>query len=209
MIVHVRGWIIGVAGVALAVALLSGEWSSAADDKALQESVKKLAAAIEKKDTDGAKKLAEEIAKKDANEDVMALFAPRTKADGKIGRGLGVGDKPGAIKPDGIERKLMGLAEKDNLPPAKQLDDESQALTAMGYHMAALAMIAHASEPSDKDKKDVFKKRKKDWLTWADELRDASLQFAAAAKDKKASELHKAAAKADGACTKCHNVFRD
>src|SRR5437773_437368 len=46
------------------------------------------------------------IAKKNELGDVMALFKLRTK------KGLGVGDTPGAITPDGIEAKLMGLGKR-------------------------------------------------------------------------------------------------
>lgn len=208
MISHVRGWIAGVAGLCLALGLLGPNGlSSAADDKGLVEGVKKIAAALEKKDAAEAKKLADGLAKKFENDDTMGLFAPRTKADGKLGRGIGVGSKPGAMKPDGIERKLMDLAKKPL--PDKQLADEAEALTAMGYDMAALASIAHLSEPAEKEKKPVFAKRKKDWQTWSEELRDASLNLAMAAKGKNAADLHKAAVKADETCSKCHAVFRD
>ena len=206
MIVHARGWIVGIAGSALALGLL-GPGQAADDSKELVESVKKVAAALAKNDASEAKKLADGFGKKFENEDAMALFGPRTKSDGKMGRGLGVGSKPGVLKPDGIEKKLMELAKKPL--PDKQLADEADALTTMGYDMAALAAIAHGSEPSDKDKKPVYKKRKKDWETWADELKDASLKLATAAKDKKAGDLHKIATKADETCSKCHAVFRD
>jgi hypothetical protein len=206
MIVHARGWIAGIAGLALALGLL-GPGQAADDSKELVDSVKKVAAALAKNDASEAKKLADGFGKKFENEDAMALFGPRTKSDGKMGRGLGVGPKPGALKPDGIEKKLMELAKKPL--PEKQLADEAEALTTMGYDMAALASIAHGSEPSDKDKKPVYKKRKKDWETWADELKDASLKLATAAKDKKAGDLHKIATKVDETCSKCHAVFRD
>ena len=199
MMSNVRGWVVGAVGLALTIGLLTqGGLSTAADDnKEAVEGVQKLAAALEKKDSDGAKKLAGELGKKVQMEDLMHLFALRTK------RGLGVGSKAGAINPDGIERKLTDLAKKP-LPP-KQLADEAQALTEMGYSMAALACVASAKPPD----KDEGKKKKKDWITWSEELRDASLQLATAAKDKKADDLHKAATKADGACTKCHDVFRE
>jgi hypothetical protein len=206
MIVHARGWIAGIAGLSLALGLLST--GNAADDgKELVESVRKVAAALAKNDTAGAKKMADEFGKKFENDDTMALFGPRTKSDGKLGRGLGVGPKPGALKPDGIEKKLTELAKKPL--PDKQLADESEALTTLGYDMAALAAIAHAGEPADKDKKAVFNKRKKDWQAWADELKDASLKLAVAAKEKKAADVHKLATKADETCSKCHAVFRD
>jgi len=197
MIAHLRGWVAGLAGLALGLGLLSAGPGSAADDKTLPDGVQKVAAALEKKDTAGAKKLAEEIAKKAQMDDIMHLYALRTK------KGLGVGSKAGAISPDGIERKLMDLAKKKL--DDKALGDESPALTEMGYSMAALALIA-GSKPPDKDE---GKKKKKDWVSWSDELQKQAIEFASAAKDKKAAELHKAAKGADATCTKCHDVFRE
>lgn len=198
MISRSRLWVAGVAGLLVAVAFLAGDRSSAADDaKDLIEGVQKVSAALEKNDLPGAKKLAEDLSKKIELEDLMHLYVLRTK------KGLGVGAKPGAVTPDGLEKKLMALA-KDPLPP-KQLGDEAEALTRMGYDMAALAAIATAKSPV----KDEGKKKKKDWISWSDELRDAALAMAAAAKSKKAPDLHKAATKADGACSKCHDVFRE
>src|SRR5438270_111018 len=48
----------------------------------------------------------EAIAKSGDLGDFMNLFKPRTK------KGIGVGDKPGAVIPDGIEAKLMGLNKR-------------------------------------------------------------------------------------------------
>jgi hypothetical protein len=198
MISHVRGWIIGVTGLTLGIGLLSqATTGSAADSKELLGEVQKIANALEKKDASGAKKMAEDVAKKNDLEDIMHLFGLRTKG------GFGVGPKAGTITPDGIERKLTELAKKPL--GAKELGDEAAALTDMGYRMAALATVAHAKPPA----KDEGKKKKKDWVAWSDELRTISLDFAAAAKDKKGADLHKAAVKADNNCTKCHEVFRD
>src|SRR5262245_50896167 len=133
MISHVRGWIAGFAALAFVAGLLLSS-SQAADDKALTEGVQKNSAAFEKKDSAGAKKIADELGKKVALDDLMHLFTLRTK------KGLGVGSKPGAVSPDGIERKLTDLAKK---PLAdKALADESAALAQMGYDMAAIAAVA-------------------------------------------------------------------
>lgn len=196
MISHSRLGVAGLAGLLLSFGFLAGERSRAADDKSLIESIQKLSAALEKNDSN-AKKLAGEIAQKVDLEDLMHLFALRAK------KGLGVGAKPGAVMPDGLEKKLTELAKKPL--DSKQVGDESEALTRMGYDMAALAAVAGAKPPA----KDEGKKKKKDWIAFSDELREASLQLAAAAKSKKAADLHKAASKADGSCTKCHEIFRE
>jgi hypothetical protein len=196
MISHLRGWTVGAVVLALGIGFCTRP-GTAADDKNLIDGVLKVAGAFEKKDTAGAKKQAEEIAKKVAMDDLMHLFALRTK------KGLGVGSKPGLVSPDGIERKLMDLAKKPL--DATQLAAESQALTEMGYSMAALAHITLAKPPD----KDEGKKKKKDWVAWSGELQQLALDFAAAAKDKKAADLHKIARAADGTCTKCHDIFRE
>src|SRR5262245_3894548 len=79
----------------------------AADDKDVKPALRKLAAAFEKDDAAEIKKQAEETAKmSDEIDDFMHAMALRTK------KGLGVGDKPGAIMPDGIEAKLQNLGKK-------------------------------------------------------------------------------------------------
>jgi hypothetical protein len=199
MIPQLRNWTVVLAGLALAVSLLPGNAFSGGDEKALLEGVGKVATALEKKDADGAKKTATEIAKKYELDAIMHLFTLRSKG------GIGVGSKAGLIeaKEDGLEKKLTKLAEKPL--EASQLNAEAPVLAEMGHSLAAMATVAHAKAPP----KDDGKKKVKDWLAWSTELRDASLALASAAKEKKASDLHKAAAKADGACTKCHDVFRD
>lgn len=197
MISHLRAWIIGIAALVLGIGVLSSRTSNAADGKTLVDGVLKIADAMEKKDAAGAKKQAETIAKDTAMDDLMHLFSLRTK------KGLGVGAKPGAVSPDGIERKLTDLAKKPL--DAKQMGDEAQAIKEMGYDMAALAAVCAAKSPD----KDDGKKKKKDWVAWSDDLQRQSLQLADAAKNKKADELHKAARAADATCTKCHDVFRE
>lgn len=197
MISHLRAWTIGLVALVLGVGFLSSRTSIAADGKTLVDGVKKVADALEKKDTAGAKKQAEAIAKDTAMEDLMHLFALRTK------KGLGVGSKPGSINPDGIERKLMDLAKKPL--DAKQMGDEAQAIKEMGNDMAALAAVCTAKPPE----KDDGKKKKKDWVAWSAELQQQSLDLANAAKDKKAADVQKAAKAADATCTKCHDVFRE
>lgn len=190
---NLRGWMMGLVAVGLGLGTLG-----AADSKELIGDVKKVSDLFEKKDNAGAKKAAEEFAKKKLGmDDLMHLFALRTKG------GIGVGHKAGAVTPDGLEKKVMELAKK--AMPEKQLADESQALAEMGYSIAALSEIAVAMAPA----KDDGKKKKKDWITWSEEMRDASLALATAAKDKKPDDLRKAAKKTDDACVKCHDVFRE
>jgi len=194
MFSQVRTGMVGVIGLALGICVMVGFETANAQDA---DSIDKIAAAFEKSDAAGAKKMAGDVAKKIMLDDLMHCFKPRDK------KGLGVGAKAGAVKPDGIEKKLLEMAKKTL--KEDQLTTESEALVHMGYHTAALAEIMVAKTPD----KDDGKKKKKDWVAWSDELRNASLQFAVAAKDKKGPALKTAAAKMDGACSKCHDVFRE
>ena len=196
MQLHHRRWL--VAGLVVGMGIVAGSGpSTAADaDKELQEAVRKIGSAIEKKDAAEAKKQAAALAKKTDMEAVMHLFAPRAKG------GLGVGPKPNAVTPDGIEKKLQDMVKK---PLAQaQLEGEAAALQQMGVDMAAICEVVTVLVP---DKGDAAKK-KKEWIAMTAELREAGLQMAAAAKDKKADPLHQAVRKAHASCEKCHEVFR-
>jgi hypothetical protein len=185
----------------LAVALgtwLAGRACSAPDDKDLACTVQRIAASYAKNDAADAQKQAAALAGKvDEIEDVMHLMTYRRS------KGIGVGSKPGAIHPDGIEAKIIDLSKK--ALPQKQLDAEADALVTLGYIAASVGEVAHAKPPD----KDEGKKKKSDWMKWSGEMRDAALQFAAAVKEKKPMDVQKAATKLYGSCTTCHTVFKD
>lgn len=182
--------------VGIAIVAGSGPSTAADADKDLQEAVLKISGALEKKEAAEAKKQASALAKKTDMEAVMHLFTPRTKG------GLGIGPKPDEVKPDGIEKKLQDLIK--NPPAGAQLAGEAAALQRMGVDMAAICEVVTALVP---DKGDAAKK-KKEWLAMTAELREAGLELAAAAKDKKVGPLFQAARKAHASCEKCHEVFR-
>ncbi len=190
-----RAVAIAAAGPLLVLWLLAPAVQSA-DDKGLQDGVQKVGEAIEKKDKDGAKKSATDLAKKTEMEDLMHVLALRSK------RGMGVGPKPGAVMPDGIEKKVEALVDKPLT--AKQLADEAPALERMGWNVAAIGEICLAKPPE----KDTGKKKVKDWVKWSEDLREAGAALATAAKDKNAQALQKAADKVNTNCNKCHDVFR-
>lgn len=161
------------------------------EEKELREGLVKLAAYLEKKDDAEAKKLVGELAKKYDMEALMAMHTERSKG------GLGVGSKPDLVKPDSIEKKVVALARKP-LPP-DQLNNEADALTQMGYQMAAIAEMTTALAPE---------KNKKAWLDAAADYKVTALQLAEVAKAKKADDIQKAARKADSICLKCHDTIR-
>jgi hypothetical protein len=198
-----RVLVTGTAALSLAIGFLVVGSGGAADDKGdLRIIVQKIADAIEKKDVDGAKKLAEQVAKdNDELEPVMRLMSKRVPA-GKA-KVFGVGKKPGAISPDGIEAKVINLgktAKKQN-----EIDKESMDLAEMAYRVAAIAEVAHAKPPA----KDEPKKKKKDWMEGSADMKKAALELAEAAKAKNPAEIKKAAAKLNSTCNACHAIFRD
>jgi soluble cytochrome b562 len=170
--------------------------AGAADDKDVKGTVLKIADALEKNDAAGAKKLAESLKDEDL-EDVMHLFKPRKD------KGLGIGSKAGAVKPDGIELKVIALAM--NEPPKKELDDAAADLARAGYVAAAIAEVALTKTPEKKEKD----KDPKDWKNWAEGMQQGALELASAAKAKKPADVKKAAEKMDNNCKSCHKVFRD
>jgi hypothetical protein len=193
---HPASWVAACAAVLLGLWFLTEVGrTGAADDYDARDPVLKLAGAIEKKDKD-AKDQAKDIAKKVELENLMHLFQLRSK------KGLGVGLKAGAVMPDGMEKKVEMLADKPLAAAA--LGAEATGLEQMGYAMAAIAEVSIAKPPE----KDMGKKKIKDWVKWSEDLRDASLQLAEAAKKKDAAALQKAADKANTSCNKCHDVFR-
>ncbi|HMC66825.1 MAG TPA: cytochrome c [Gemmataceae bacterium] len=196
---HLRLFGVGTAALALGVWFLAAVGSNAADDGDVRGSVRKLATALEKKDAD-AKKQAAAIAEKiEGIEEVMNMMSPRRGNKG----GEGVGNEPNKIRPDGIEAKIMALAKKPLTN--KELEAEAAALERMAYIAAAIGEVAHAKPQGNGN----GKKKKKDWLTWSQEMNEAALELAAAAKKKDAAAIKTAASKVEAKCTSCHDVFKD
>ncbi len=187
----VRTWTVVAAAVVLGVGMLTAGRSGAADDdKEIRAAIVKMADALEKGNVAGAKKIAESL--KDAElEDIMNLMLPR-KPGGK-GGGLGVGDKPGAIMPDGIEKKVQELEKK--APPA----DEAAALERAGYIMQAISLAAENKVPKGK---------KGPWKKYNTDFDKALKDFTAAAKKKDPKAIQSTAIKLNNSCTACHNDFK-
>src|SRR5262245_23827590 len=114
------------------------------DDKEIRDALLKIAAAIKSGGEAGAKKQAAALAKKieEINE-VMDYMSSRKfdKKKKKYVGGLGVGEKPGTIEPDGIELMVIHLDEK-GLGDA--LAKEKPALKQMTYVIAAISEVAIA-----------------------------------------------------------------
>jgi hypothetical protein len=193
---RVRVGVACAALVALAGSLLDPGSGTAAGGKNPVTAVKLVAAALEKGDDKTAKAQAAAIAKTFELDEVMNLMKLRSK------KGLGVGPKPGAISPDGIEAKLMPLARK--VLTKKQLDNESDAIAEMAYVIAAIGEIA-AHSPMPKGKKGG---RMEDWVDWSKDMRKLGVELAKAAKARNAKDIKGLSSKLNSNCNTCHGIFR-
>jgi cytochrome c556 len=195
-----RAGVAAAAALALGGVLLMGGRGAAGDDdgKAHREAVDKIADAYEKGKGDEAAKLAEALAKKHEDvHEIMDLFKKRKKGE------FGVGDKPGAIIPDGIELKLLALGR--DAPTAAQAEKEAAALKRMALRTAAIVEFALAKGPPHADKGGATKKL---WEDSAKASRDAALELAKAADEKAPASLKAAATKVNNACNNCHSEWR-
>jgi soluble cytochrome b562 len=191
-----RVWLAGVVVFAFGLGLLLAGFGRAGDVD-VKGDIIKIAKALEKNDKGIAKKNVEALAKGiDDVYDMMWLFKPRAK------KGLGVGPKPGAVTPDGIELKLISLG-RDSLGAAT-LNKEARAIEEMAYVAAAIAQVTIAKVPP----KDEGKKKRKDWIEWSTDMHDTALKLAQAAKMKAAGDVKTLASKLNNACNSCHSVFR-
>ena len=194
MSTRTRIWLGGIGLLTLGLLLhVAGDGTAQEDFKG---PILKIAGLIEKGDTTGAKAMAKTLAKKvEDMDDVMGVFKPRTK------KGVGVGAKPGAIQPDGIELQLNKISR--DAPSQNAANKDAAGFEKMSYVIAAVAEVAMAKLP-----KDDGKKKAKDWLKWSKEMREAAPDLATAAKSKSPAEIQKAAMKINNACNSCHSVFK-
>jgi soluble cytochrome b562 len=197
--------------LALCICLLAGPLVSSADDtdkKEREKNIKNDKAAADDviKLADGGG-VAKDLAKKHEIGHVMHGFKLRTK-DGMPpinGRaGIGVGDKPGAIEPDGIEAKIINLSKKKPMSKA-ELTKEADALVKAAKITRAIAEINEFYTPEkkmgDKDPKD-YRKYNQDMIKGSDDLIDAI-------KKGDPMQVKKVASKLNQSCNDCHGKFRD
>ena len=185
-------------GAVVAAALglvMAAEFVRAGDPKT-RDAVDKIAKALHKGEKAEATKLAGALKIEEIDE-VMAGFKLRTK------KGFGVGDKPGAIEPDGIELKLDNIEQKGI--NAATLKKEADALIQAAYRSAAIAEVAHKRGWTEANK---GKKTKEAWTKLSAEMRDASTSFADAVKGGNADKVKTAAGKLNSSCSACHAIFK-
>lgn len=190
-----RLFIVGGATLALGLALLvSAETGRAADQDKTTAAVLKVADQLRQKND--AKETAKAVAKDNELEEVMGLLKLRSK------KGLGVGTKAGAVKPDGIEAILLNLEKR---VPKDLVGEHAADMERAAYVAAAIAQIASHQCPVKKKEKD---KDPKQWQEWCEDMHKSALKLADAFKAKNAAEVKKAAKELNNSCTNCHGVFR-
>ena len=191
-----------VLGIGLTLVAGVGVLSLRAEETPAAPDVKKLADSVGKKNWDELSKEGEAVAKKyDDLLDIMHVFKPRSK-DAKVS-GVGIGDTPGTIIPDGIEQKIIrmagrvGVSETDiaKAPALKRMAEISAAVAAAAVHKP--------NKDAPKSKEDTQK-----WKDYSKEMHDASLDLIKALEKKDRAQAKTAVTKLHGTCTKCHNDFR-
>ena len=164
-------------------------------NKAARDAVLGMAGLVERKDYAALKQRAGAVAKSiDGLDDVMNLLKARARG------GLGLGDTPGAVTPDGMEAKVVNLSKR---PLAQaQLAKESKELIRLAYVNAAIAQVSEARTDADGSKDP------KAWQKWSVDMRQASLELADAAQAMDPARVKAAAKKLNTSCTECHDKFR-
>jgi cytochrome c556 len=162
------------------------------------DSLKKLIDAIDvMKEAKDVKKAAEDLNKKTDLKHIMwAAYKPREKG------GQGVGDKPGTIKPDGVEAKIISMSKKE-LPEA-QLKKESADLIKMAEVAKAMGEIAELNTPLKND----GKKKIADWTKYNELQKKSANDLVEAVKAGKADKVLDATKNLYSSCTNCHTTFR-
>jgi hypothetical protein len=183
------------------VALASVAWALWPADKGAARDINRLADKIARKDDAVLKEEARRVARKyKYNRPLMTLFRPRTGQGG----GLGVGRKPGAVQPDGIEAKIKALAR--TAPGPAELEEQGDALVRMAEVTAAVAEVT-------RQKCEVQRKTgrldPKDWERWSDGVRQSSLELAEAVRARDPDRVKAVAARLSANCTSCHRIFRE
>jgi cytochrome c556 len=179
--------------------IFNGSGRAQDDEQKARDTILKMADTLAKNDIDEARKQSKQL--KDADlDDIMPLFALRTARNKKA---LGLGDTPGAIKPDGIEKKLETLG-KSQLS-AGEVANEAPAIERAAYVAAAIAMVIHDKCPVDSKQGN---KDPADWKKWSDDMEKQAMALAAAAKAKNAATIQKVAGHLDEVCKSCHVPFK-
>ncbi len=190
---RIEARLLAVSGMVLAMATLS----FAEPPDGPQAEIRKIAEALEKGDMKTAQSMGKALAEKAEMEDIMHMFSLRSS------KGEGVGPTANAIKPDGIEAKLLSILKRPM--SAEQLKSEGPAIERMAYIAAAIGETVVHKAP--KDKKGEMDPAK--WKLWCEEMSKTGVALGKEIKGGNAKKVMEAAIKLDSTCKNCHGVFRD
>jgi hypothetical protein len=183
---------------------LAAGYSALAADKEAADAVAKQAEDVAKgKDWASLVKQGQPMAKKVELEQVMHLMKLR-KPDDEKRSGLGVGAKPGAITPDGIEAKIINMSKAPM--PAARLQKEQEALIQLAERTAAIASIGIHQCPVQAP---MGQKTPAKWKELMEDMHKSSEQLIKALKDKNPAKVKEAARRLNANCNDCHAIFRD
>lgn len=202
--------LLGTAGL---IAVLAQSSKQDAQLATMRDAALELKASLAKKDYEGAKKKVAELSALKANAkasvkamplhdkielmDIMRLFKLRNSG------GLGFSAKPGAVAPDGMEARLLGLSRK--VLTAKEMEAQAEDIARMAHIMIAAGQFVDAFTPTKK----VGMKDPKDWRKSQEEMVKSARALADAAAKKDAKAVQTAARLLNSSCSSCHTTFRD
>jgi len=188
--------------LALSVCALAVSSSLSADDKDKEKEEERKAVLAARTDVlklaNGGGGDPQAVAKKHMIEHVMRGFKLREKG------GIGLGEKPEAITPDGIEAKILLWATK-KLPTKQDLSKDSAAYVKGIEIVKTIADINEFYAPKEKKgDKDPVK-----WKKFNEDMKVASKSLIEALKATDPGKVKIAAGKLNQSCNDCHGIFRD
>jgi hypothetical protein len=186
----------------LVLVLAGGLWGAPGDEAKIKGAGKALvglADEVGKKSWDDLTSAGKAVADRHAPGHVMHAFKFRALG------GLGIGEAPNTIKPDGMERKIQKLSNDPALSPGV-LGREGPALARMAEVTAAIASVAvhHCPVQAKKDEKDPAR-----WKELCQEMHKSAQELARAARAGDPAAVKTAARGLNNTCVQCHSIFRD
>jgi len=166
----------------------------AADNKVGAEGVLKLSEQVRSKEWGELVRDGRKIAEEKNLFDLHTLFTVRRP--GVTRSGLGVGESPGAVTPDGIEAKLYRLARRRLT--ALEMTAEGKALARMGDVTAAIAAVT-ASQGEEARRVPPAR-----WQQLSKEMYVEARAFRDAVRANDLAKVQQSAAQLAGVCSQCH-----
>jgi hypothetical protein len=188
-----------VLGIALVLVASIGLLTVRAGEIESARDIKKLADQVGKQKWDDLSRDGQVIGSTYSLLDVMTVFKKRKPGPG-VG-GIGVGDKPGANLPDGIEAKIISLSKRVSPADLNRAAD----LKRIAQIAAAVASVA-THLPNENARATLADTMK--WQKYAREMHENSLDLIKVLDGKDPAKVKSAALKLWGSCARCHADYR-